>query len=314
MMKETMASIRKFIFPILMLSLFIFFFIGGPKFYSPRSYQSFWNLGHILFFSLLPLLLFSHARIPNKFLVHCILALTLAAVLGAAVELLQSNFQDRRPDINDFYRDIIGAIVYISFFLPSRKNVPKPTLTLMQAGTLVLIGFQILPLLVAFHDEHLARKQFPLLSGWETRFEIQRWRTSKRLTIDETVKRTGTASMRVLFDTKKYSVAELLYFPRNWDGFSFFEFSIFNPSSEDIRIVCRIHDDSNETGMRYADRFKQPYQISKGWHTFRINLKSIRHHPKDRLINMQKIMSVSFLTIESPRQRIIYIDDVQLIK
>jgi VanZ family protein len=202
-----MQRIKKRLFPIFLLTLFLFFFIGGPHLYSSRSFHAFWDLGHILFFSLLPLVLFYFRYIPNKFYVHCMLALVMAIALGAAVELLQSQFQYRQPDLNDFYRDIIGALLCISFFFPSRKSIPRPTLIVMQAGTLVLIISQILPLIIALHDEHLARKQFPLLSGFETRFEIQRWRAlpKKRLSVDETVKRTGDASMRVLFDTRKYS-------------------------------------------------------------------------------------------------------------
>lgn len=39
--------------------LALMFFIGGPDYYSPRSYQHFWDLGHIIFFATLSYLILS---------------------------------------------------------------------------------------------------------------------------------------------------------------------------------------------------------------------------------------------------------------
>ena len=315
-MKITNQRIIKLIFPIFILTLSIFFFFGGPYSYSARSFQAVWNLGHILFFSLLPLVLFYFKKIPNKFSMHSALALALALILGAGVELAQSSLIGREPDLYDFFRDLIGALLCISFFLPSRKSLPKPALTVIQSCTLVLIVFQIQPLINALHDEHLARKQFPLLCGFETRHEIDRWwAATQSVTVDQTVHRTGKASMRVVFDTRKYAMVELAHFPRNWEGFSFLEFSVYNPSAEEIQFRLSIHDDDpSETGSRYKDRFKGYYRISKGWHTYRVNLERVRQYPKNRLINMQKIMGVGFYTIKLPHPRAINLDDIRLIK
>jgi hypothetical protein len=217
------------------------------------------------------------------------------------------------PDANDLFRNIIGAMAHLFFLLPSRKTISKKILLLMQSGTVVLIGLQIVPVIIAFTDEYIARRQFPELSGFETPLEIQRWSGNADFIIDKKIKKTGKASMRVFLNTDKYSGVGLQYFPKNWEGLSDFQFAIFNPSSEDISITCRIHDKKHtEQDQRYEDRFNRSFSIRKGWNTIKISLKDIKHAPKNRQMNMHEIRNVSFFSKSLPYQRIINIDDVKL--
>lgn len=301
------------ILPLLCV-LFIFFFIGGPHQYALRSYQAMWNLGHILFFSLFPLAIVSFKRIPNRYLIQCIVALAATVVTGTAIELMQFGFQHRTVDMEDLFRNLIGVMVCIFFLLPTRLLRVGPALRLMQATTLVLLSWQLLPVIIAVGDELTARRQFPLLSGFETPFEIDRWHADTELRIDGTVKRTGNHSLRVVIGTRKFAAVELRHFPRDWTGYRFLRFSIHNPLAEELILVCRIHDDDPaEAEPRYADRYKQRLRIPQGWQTFTISLDAVKHRPQSRLMDMQKIMSVSLFTLGLPHPWTLYIDDVLLL-
>lgn len=307
-----MVSLKRLIFLSILLILFLFFFIGGPDYYSSRSYKSFWNLGHILFFLLFALLISSYKRISNNYLKQSIFIIAITIIVGAIIELLQSSFQ-RIPDANDLFRDIIGAMAYLFFLSPLKKTISKRILLMIQSGFIVLIGLQIFPVIIALTDEYTARRQFPELSGFETPFEIQRWTGDADFIIDKKIKNTGKASMRVFLNTDKYSGVALRYFPKNWEGFSYFQFAIFNPSSEDISITCRIHDKIHtEQDQRYEDRFNRSFSILKGWNTITVSLKDIKYAPKNRLMNMHEIRNVGLFSSSLPYQRIINIDDVKL--
>lgn len=307
-----MVSLKQLIFHLIFLILFLLFFIGGPDYLSSRSFKSFWNLGHILFFLLFPLLISYYKRFLNNYLKQCIFIIAITLILGAIIELLQNSFQ-RIPDANDLFRDIIGAMAYLFFLSPSRKKISKRILLMTQVGTVVLIGLQIFPIILALTDEYIARRQFPELSGFETPLEIQRWSGDADFKIDKKIKKTGKASMRVLLNTDKYSGVALQYFPKNWEGFSYFQFAIFNPSSEDISITCRIHDKKHtEQDERYEDRFNRSFSIPKGWNKITISLKDIKHAPKNRLMVMHEIRNVGLFSSSLPYQRIINIDDVKL--
>jgi len=241
------------------------------------------------------------------------MALAITMILGAIIELLQNGFQ-RIPDTIDLFRNNIGVMVCIFFFLPSRKTISKSILLIMQSVTVALVGLQILPVIISFTDENIACMQFPELSGFETPFEIQRWSGGADFVIDERIKKTGKASMRVILNPNKYSGVGLGYFPRNWEGFSYLQFAIFNPSFEDISITCRIHDNKlAEQGQRSEDRFSRTFSIPKGWNTITISLKDIKNAPKNRQMNMLEIRYIDFFENSLPYQRIIYIDDVKLL-
>lgn len=180
---------------IVLLSVSTLFFIGGPTDFSPRSFNAFWNLGHILFFALFIVALLKGRRPGFAPGWQIVFAATLTFILGLAIELLQGGF-NRTPDIEDLARNMIGVMVALFFILPLRHALPRRSVLLLQAATLILIGFQLVPGMTAVFDEYLAHRQFPVLSGFETPFEIGRWE-GEAMVIDHHIKHTGIASLRV---------------------------------------------------------------------------------------------------------------------
>jgi hypothetical protein len=55
---ETLNRKLIFLIPVSAV-LFGLFFIGGPGYHSARSYQHFWDLGHIFFFAILTFIILS---------------------------------------------------------------------------------------------------------------------------------------------------------------------------------------------------------------------------------------------------------------
>ena len=71
--------------------LTLLFFIGGTNYYSSRSFKYFWNLGHILYFALLPIILLPFPSFKKQKPVAQIAAIIIATILlGILVELIQS--------------------------------------------------------------------------------------------------------------------------------------------------------------------------------------------------------------------------------
>ena len=154
--------IRQKILPLFLVVLFALFFIGGPTIHSSRWFKAFWNLGHILFFALLPYLIFSHwKRLESRFSAQSLIVLGICLVLGILIELFQYDFQ-RTPDVGDVYRDVIGGLVGVFFCLRSRKNLRPKVLAACQIITVGLVGLQGYPLLAALagrRQPHLRRSE-----------------------------------------------------------------------------------------------------------------------------------------------------------
>jgi VanZ family protein len=306
---------HRYIFIFFMALLTALFFIGGPDYHSPRSYKHFWNLGHILYFSFFPflILMFERSR-KQKPITQVSIIIIATLLLGILVELGQSAFS-RTPDMGDLFRNLIGAGVAICFLLPVRKGFPSKSLQLFKFFLVVLIGLQIYPIAVALIDEQHARSEFPVLSDFQGAMQLDRWEGGADISIEKGIGIEGNSAMRADLDTQHYSGFTLTYFPRNWRGYQWFQFRIYNPSEEVIRITCRIHDKWHTQGPQlYADRFNRTQSIAAGWHTIAIPLDDVRMAPAGREMDLSQIYAVGFFATQLPHPRTIYIDDVRLKK
>jgi VanZ family protein len=289
----------------------IFLFAGKPGFYTARSSLYLWDLGHILLFTLSSLIIIK--KIPNfssrSFTGQLLIVFIFGLFFGILTELIQVEF-DRTPDLKDLIRDILGALIGVAFFSPRRYLVSKYFRTIVQFGLLIMVLLEIYPFAKALVDETLAATQFPVLSDLETPLEIDRWLDHSQLQIENGLARNGKASLRVVLTTSKYSGVSLNYFPGDWEGYKYFNFSIFNPDSDTLKIVCRIHDKYHNHD--YSDRFNRNYLLTHGWNDFSIPLAEIRSAPKNRKMDMSQIERIGIFTVRSPRKRIVYFDNFYL--
>ena len=150
--------------------LTLLFFIGGPDYYSTRSFKAFWNLGHIFYYALMCVAIFAFTRKSQhsvRFQISIILVVTL--LLGVVVELLQAAGFNRTPDIVDLFRNFIGAVVGIAFFLPGRKAFFKRGFMVASSLSIVLVASQIYPVAAALTDEYRRVGNFPFWGILKTR-------------------------------------------------------------------------------------------------------------------------------------------------
>lgn len=293
--------------------LSILFFFGGPDYHSPRSFKATWNLGHILYFALLPLLVFLHPRlkaVPHRTQILLIIGLTL--VIGILVELLQYGFT-RSPDIQDIYRNLIGAMVAVVFLMPVKRSIPKFLLNLLGIAVVLMVVTQLVPIAVALVDEYRARRDFPCLSDFQTPFQIHRWGGSAGMSIANNVGTPGNRALQADLTTRQYSGVKLKYFPANWQQYKRLQFRILNPSPQPLSLTCRIHDELHTQGIQhYQDRFNRTYAISQGWNTISIDLSEVRKSPQNRPMDLTRIRGISIFATRLAHPRTIYIDDLTL--
>ncbi|MFB0520283.1 MAG: VanZ family protein, partial [Desulfatiglandales bacterium] len=171
----------------------VLFFVGGPSSYAPRSYQHAWGLGHILFFSILSyLLLKSWQRISKKpYFKQCVWVFLVVLLFGIAIELAQLAIHGSTPSVGDLIRNFIGCLLSFAFFLPSRRNIRIISLRILQFSVLLMLVLEMSPFAKSLIDEAIARKQFPVLSAFETPYELERWSGGTKISIDHETARHG---------------------------------------------------------------------------------------------------------------------------
>ncbi len=286
-----------------------FFFLGGPGAHGCRSFVALWDLGHVLFFFLtsLWLLKYFQNRFPSRSLLgQSLKVFCIVLILGVSIEGLQMCSGERSPDIFDILRNQLGALIAFVFF--SSQVVIKRTV--LRWIVLILVGIALIPLARGGLDEWRARDQFPVLSDFETRYELDRWESNGRIRIAEGIARNGNRALRVQLTTDKYSGVSLKYFQGDWREFDDLFFSIYLPAEKSLKILCRIHDSVHSN--QYTDRFNQSFILKNGWNDLRISLAEVKNGPRDRLLNLADVENFKCFVMEQEKERVIYLDSVYL--
>jgi len=290
---------------------------GGPGYYSLRSLQYGWNLGHILLFALLTYVLVnSWGRIARKpFVRQCFWVFAVTLCLGIAIESVQFGLSGRNPDWRDIVRNFVGCLFTLSFLARSRSRLSKRSLRLFQGIAVMALLMEVVPFSIALTDEEIARQRIPVLADFETPFEMDRWTGSAEIAVDRKIARHGTASLVIHLTSAHYSGSGLKYFPGDWSDYKFLQFSVFNPSAVSIKVVCRVHDSLHfKKGGKYEDRFNRTFVIDAGWNDIEIPLEDIAKAPKNRPMEMSRIEGFGIFTVRLPTPQTINIDYLRLSK
>ena len=300
-------------FPVLTFILFIFFFVGGPDYYSPRSVKAFWNAGHIIFFALFSYQLLRHPKFlpSNSRSLRIVVCLLVAFFLGVLIEIVQSGLS-RNVSIDDISNNMLGALIGL-FISPLRQQLSKAIRYCVAFVLLCLLLLQVIPWVAVLLDEISARQSFPVLSDFEQTIEKTRWTGSAITEVNSEKVISGEKSLQILLGTEKYSGLSLSYFNEDWSGFRELQLSVYNPDNP-LEIIVRIHDRQHVIGEQlYSDRFNRRFTLQQGWNTLSIPLDEVAAAPATRVLDLATVLGLAIFVIKQPLPRTIYLDNVRLV-
>jgi hypothetical protein len=241
-----------------------------------------------------------------------IVILLITFVAGVSIELLQYG-TGRDPDAGDVLRDLSGSLLVLVFGSLGSKLQPVSWQRSLQLSVSLLLLAQLWPIARSLVDEAIARYQFPLLSGFETPFEIDRWTGSARLSVETIAAISQGRLLKLSLTTDQYSGATLNYFDGDWTSARTLLISLYNPDASPLQITCRIHDlqhiDGNE---EYEDRFNRSFLLVRGWNHIEIDLNEVKASPAGRSMDMSRIRGLGLFVITLPARRTLYVDEVRL--
>ncbi|MDH3347447.1 MAG: VanZ family protein, partial [Desulfobulbaceae bacterium] len=295
-----------------------FFFVGGPGYHSTRSFQAVWDLGHIVIFTLITLVIVTYQSRSESIFggrLFWIKIFLLVLLLGLGVELCQTAVNGRGSDVADLLRNQLGCMFGYYFYSFKNKPISRLWDNTRHIVAACCFCFAIFPLFIALGDEVLAYYQFPVLSNFESVWEKRRWVDQRQLSIDHDIKTNGDHSLRIRLSTATYSGASLFHFPNKWIGYQWIYFSVFNPNSGMLTLHVRIHDEEHKFhNNEFLDRYYHTFQLNPGWNKLRISLEDVENAPKSRKMNMDAIEQVGFFVMNLPRPQSIYLDNLYLAK
>ncbi len=283
------------------------------------------NAGHIPLFGILAMaILFLSKTLFGGYLSnlkwHYIMALVITSGLGFLTEFIQW-FTPRDADFLDIVRDVLGAIIFLSFFILAREK--KAVFFNGQKWFRVTLGFTIIilllvglsPVLVWTGAYAYRSANIPNLCGFESPVDLLFVRMSRA-----DLKRVTAP---VSWQTKKDStVAQITYHPAefsemyfrdpypDWLEFSRFGLEIYSPEDTAIQLTIRI-DDRYHSGD-YRDRFNRTVTVLPGDNRIIINCEEIVNGPELRKLDISRIKSVIVFSHKIPRPITVYVDNIFL--
>jgi len=297
---------------ILML---VFLFVGNVDHSDNRLLKEAWQTGHFFLFAALAYIL-TQLELAKKLSRTKLLALVIicSLVLGVLTELLQY-FVGRSFQVEDLVNDLVGGIAgYLATQIGIQKGFIKNGSVAFLFIITSIIGLH--RFLMVTYDNYQVEKNAPILSDFETPFEETRWLQATTVNeITDEVARNGKYSLKVTYHLETYPHSILRQFYSDWRGYQNFNFSIYNPAKETEKMFLAIQDMGHwGIAYGYAKRYNKKLTLSPGWNDFSINLQDVRRGPKDRLIQLGKMVSVSFILDKPKQSKTFYIDNLYLSK
>lgn len=304
MLSSYIAS-RKVAYTTFLLLIIIcpFFFIGGPTPASNPLFRSLWDCGHLLFFAGLVVALKTKINISGWR--PWVVISSVVFVVGGAIELIQA-YTGRDGNWPDLLHDLVGT--WLGLFWLQRSNL---WVWIGRVATIVLILPNMWLIFLAALMQWQSVQSFPLLAGFENYTDVNHWHG--RIEVSTEQHTQGAHSLKIYFDTKKYSGATLKDYLGDWRGYQTFSLDIYNPQEQALNMVLRINDLNHEFGPNaFNDRFNRNFIVEHGWNHIDIPLAEVEHAPAARLMDMKNIISVVIFAVQFSEPKIIYIDNLVL--
>lgn len=290
--------------PLLILVVALpFFFVGGPTWMSGPLYRALWDLGHIVFFfSLLMLVQKKYPLDSWRWWV----AVTLSVFLmGLVIEYLQSRI-GRDGNWGDVLSNLTGAWLGLFWFQKARAWVWVGRVI---ASALLLPSLLLVAKLALL--QYQVAQEFPLISSFEQKSDVSRWDGEVARSREHASQ--GDYSLKVILGNQPYPRAALRKFFGDWRYHQQLAFDIFNPDAESLAMTLRVHDAKHEAGKNLLDdRFNTRLMIEPGWNYYRVKLSDIELAPRTRKMELHLIRGVEIFSSGFSPARTIYLDNLRL--
>ena len=279
-----------------------------------RSVKELWNLGHVAYFAGLVLAMsrmrwISRMALPSQWVSLVLITL----ILGTLIEVLQYGTH-RTPDLGDISRDLAGCLLVLAFYPGFLKLSSLLWMRMIRFIVAFILLILLLPIARAMVDETIAWFQFPVLSNFETPFELDRWKGGAQIQVLKMDPAQNSHQLKITLGTELYSGVGLEYFPSDWTGFESVRLRLFLPEHEALAITIRIHDLAHVTGPQayhYHDRFNRRYTLKAGWNEIEIALSDVASL-RSRKMNLSEVRDLSFFSIKLPKPVTLFLDKIYL--
>ncbi|WP_083608255.1 VanZ family protein [Teredinibacter haidensis] len=291
--------------------LLFYYKLPGKNFF----WSALHNSGHDLVFLGLAFLLslILHYFVVNRKLTRAAAySLVLSLVFGAAVELLQAQV-GREASWDDFRLDAAGSLagvcVYLAIYWCHWRRYVAIVLCIL------LLGISLIEPIKWRLAEEYREDAFPVLADFDNDWLNLYVRPAYQASLSFVAapakwKGNNTVVAKLALRPAPWPGLHLAEVERDWRGYKTFSFEVFNPQSEPVKLVTRVHDRSHNN--KHNDRFNRTYTLAPGYQKIEIPIAKIMSAPKGRDMRMDRVRAVMFYSYKLQEEQILYFDNIRL--
>jgi hypothetical protein len=182
---------------------------------------------------------------------------------------------------------------------------------IFRAAALFVIIAGTIPIFFAASDEMTMHNNFPTISSFESRLEMDRWRAGdSEITRRRSHATHGEYALQANLNPGEYPGISIKYLCGDWRGYDRTSFDVFLQGNMPMSITVRIHDRLHND--EYEDRFNDSFDLHPGNNTIMINLKNVMEAPKGRKMDMADIVNICIFSYNLAEPRTLYFDNFRL--
>jgi VanZ family protein len=231
--------------------------------------------------------------------------------LGILTEIIQIWTPSRTFKLTDILSDTIGAAVFLAFAYSFQKGISPKVRILLRSGALFILFGMAYPIILATIDTVQMGMDAPLLSSFETSWEMTRWASNT-----STIKRTklhatdGEYALEVHLAPGIYPGVSMVHLINDWRNYATLSFDAFLSGSSPLKITVRINDEDHN--QEYNDRFNKQFILQPNHNHITINLAEVKKSPSGRLMDMARIQTICVFSYNLRESRQVYFDNFRL--
>ncbi len=286
------------------------FFIGGPGWADGPLYKAAWNLGHILFFFILTLLIRPQHWLGGWRLITVTTLVVFTA--GGLIELLQGKL-GRSVSWHDIARDLIGAWLALAWLSWPRQR--RCVVWLARFVVLALLLRELWPVVAVGLQQWQLTRQIPQLYDFTNDSDNAQafWDGNVQRSTRYADELDGQFSLKVSIGTGRYSGASLDNLASDWSNYQSLALTLFNPEQQPLAMTLRINDRAHDRGNNaYEDRFNTRLVIAPGLNRFTISLTDVQQAPATRLMTMTDIRRLLIFASNQATPTSVYLLELRL--
>jgi len=275
------------------------------------------NFGHFFLFGSVALVclwvLNQGKGLSEKYTIGYLKAWAATSVLGVTTELIQALTSYRHCRLTDMFTDALGAAVFLLFTYSSQSKSLFIHFKTVRNVLLILIMIRIHYFFILLIDTWNMETGFPVLSSFETPFEMSRYSNQHDTLIRSKLHATeGEYSLETDLKPGLYPGISMNYLHNDWIGYTYLSFDVFLEGTTPLDLTIRINDRKHNN--EYRDRFNRRLQIVPGNNHISLRLNEVKIAPHRRVMDMADITNICIFSYKLKAPRTIYFDNFKLDK